>query len=135
MDPLIVPIVTEMQRRHRLHLVFYAWKAGQQIKRQERGKLQLLMACVYPRAYDHHQHPCHWLQENLEPDMEGHMEADSVFVRNCLGPFRAAGERVAFEAMRCLKKRQEAMSDPNLLQIFDTIEPELWQRVFAESFL
>ena len=67
--------------------------------------------------------------------MEGQEEADAAFVNNCLGPFRAAGERVAFEAMRFLKKRQVAMSDPALLQIFDTIEPELWQRVFAESFL
>lgn len=124
MDPLIVPIVTEMQRRHRLQLVFHAWRAAQNIERKQSSIDAMLFDTLLTAAAEH---------RRANPEMWDYREADFKFWCDVEDAMKNAGPEVAFQVMK--KVKEEESEEGQFTHEGEIISDRLWKRVFRFVYI
>ena len=133
MDPIIVPIVTEIQRRNTLKHTLCVWRAARQIGQLERDKAMLVRQKFWQAASKHRNR-----METEGPDANDPLNSwspDEEFSSGRLSVvLPAAGPKIAFQAMRTCQKHQRKSSVEGTASVFDTISNELWKDAFFSSF-
>lgn len=130
MDPLILPILTEMQRRHKLELAFHAWRAGQKIVKMEREKGRLVYDLIGEVAGEHR-------RRSMLPEGEDQYPGwspDEEFLDNTSMALQAAGPAISFQQMAVHKSNKIWASNRGVAHVCETLSKELWKEAFLNNF-
>lgn len=127
MDPLLVPLVTELNRLAALRHALDLWKATALIERLECSKETLVRNALDQAA--------HRLTDGLQwfgPGMNALAATlpDNYFLRTAVAIFAEAGPRMAFTTMRACQEGRRHANATGFRSTFEDISDDLWRRAF-----